>query len=1422
MQWQVLDRAFSGHATMVLIGDPKQAIYAFRGGDVTTYLTAAATAATQQTLSVNWRSDAALLSAMQELLRGAALGDERIVVRDVEAHHTESRLVGAGNPFRVRVIRRQDVSRRPGLLAVAQVRPRIARDLAHDVRRLLDSGATFDGRPVRPRDIAVISYRHADLADAQAALLDVGVPGVIAGGGSVFATPAGGDWLTLLEALEQPHRSTRVRSAALTCFFGHTAADLDARGDDLTDEVAETLRTWLELFGSRGLAAVMEAASIAGLPARVLAEVGGDRRLTDLRHIGEALHEVALTERHGLVSLLTWLREQVGEGRAGRGLERTRRLDSDAAAVQLVTIHASKGLEYPVVYLPAVSDRHVAEPDLPRFHDDAGRRCRNVGAGGAGWADHVRRAQEEDAGEWLRLLYVALTRAQSQVVCWWSPTKNTLASPLHRMLMRAADSSEVPDQPQVPSDDDAVALFAQWRDRGGPAPELATPPGLDGAGPVAEVPVLGVRAFTRTVDAAWRRTSYSSLSAVRAETVVDAVTSEPEVVGKDDEEIAPDAVVAAAPDIGADVASPMANLPVGATFGSLVHAVLEHADPAASRLPGRAARPHRRAAGLVAGRARPRGARRRAGRRLRLAAGRSGRPAGRGDAARRPAHRPAARDGLRAAAGRRRRARPHGRRPAGRPGPAPGAAPARGRPGAGVRRAAARSARRPGAARLPHRVGRRGAARADGRRPAVPRRRLQDQLARPLRRAADRRGLPARGDGRRDGALRLPAPGPAVRRRAAPLPALAAARLRPRATPRRGALPLRPRHVRAGHPDRRRGPVRGVHLARAGAARRGALRPAGRAGGVAMTELFEPTSEHDWRLARGRTGLLAAFNDGLLLTSADLHVAARVGALGREDDERVLLALALAVRAVRRGSVCLSLDEVRAAAPDLPWPDAEAWADAVRRSTLVDAGVLRWDHRAAVPRPLPPPRDPGVRRPRRPRLAAARRSSTRRGWRPRSGQVRGEHASPQQVEAAATAVRRWTTILTGGPGTGKTTTVARMLALLADQAAARGERISVALTAPTGKAASRLQEAVTAELAGLTGVPDAVALLGHPQGVTLHRLLGWRPDNATRFRHDRGNRLKHDVVVVDESSMVELTMMARLLEALRPDSRLILVGDPEQLTSVGAGAVLSDLVRGYEGQADSPVVELTTNFRSKPEIKALGAALQAEDPDLVLDVLRTSTEHVSFVEASSEDDLVAALRPDLVAAASRIREHAESEDARGALDALDGHRLLCAHREGPFGVRRWNGLVERWLAEELGDLGGPWYVGRPLLATTNDYALDVYNGEIGVVVRQGLRRRVFISGAGTQRLRDFAPGRLDAVETMHAMTIHKAQGSQADRVTVLLPEEGSRLLTRELFYTAVTRAKEHVRVVGTEAAVRAAVTRRASRASGLAERLRDV
>jgi exodeoxyribonuclease V alpha subunit len=425
------------------------------------------------------------------------------------------------------------------------------------------------------------------------------------------------------------------------------------------------------------------------------------------------------------------------------------------------------------------------------------------------------------------------------------------------------------------------------------------------------------------------------------------------------------------------------------------------------------------------------------------------------------------------------------------------------------------------------------------------------------------------------------------------------------------------------------------------------------------------------------------------------------------------------------------------------------------------------------------------------------------------------HLSDEQRTAAVRAVRQSTTVLTGGPGTGKTTTVARILALLADQAAVRGERLSIALTSPTGKAAARLQESVERELAFLPS--EDAARVGRLEPMTLHRLLGWRPDNATRFRHHRGNRLKYDVVVADEASMVELTMMARLLEAVRPQARLLLVGDPRQLTSVGAGAVLSDMVEGFADDPASPVVSLTENFRSTEDIKAVAEALRIGDADGVLAALRAPSSEVEFVET---DDAAAALRSDTLAAALAVRRAAESGDAEGAVQALDEHRLLCAHREGPHGVRHWNRQVELWLGEALGqDLHAEWYAGRPLLVTANDYAMEIYNGETGVVVLRDdgrLRARI----AGTGGLRDFATGRLDAVDTMHAMTIHKSQGSQARRITVLLPEADSRLLTRELFYTAVTRAQEHVRVVGSEAAVRAAVATHAQRATGLSQRLR--
>jgi len=582
-----------------------------------------------------------------------------------------------------------------------------------------------------------------------------------------------------------------------------------------------------------------------------------------------------------------------------------------------------------------------------------------------------------------------------------------------------------------------------------------------------------------------------------------------------------------------------------------------------------------------------------------------------------------------------------------------------------------------------------------------------------------------------------------------------------------------------------------------------------------MTELFEPVGDHDWRLVSGATGLLATFNAAGVLEASDVHVALRIGDLGGESDEQVLLGAALAVRAVRHGSVCLDPATVPTLAPELPWPEAGDWLAALAASPLVRDGALRLEHGllyldryhrletqvcadllARTSQPAPPVDEDA--------LAAA------------VGRVSGSRLSDEQRDAAVWAVRQWTTVLTGGPGTGKTTTVARMLALLADQASARGERLSVALSAPTGKAAARLQEAVETELAHLD--PEDRERVGRVEAMTLHRLLGWRPDNTTRFRHDRGNRLKYDLVVVDESSMVELTMMARLLEAVRPQARLVLVGDPRQLTSVGAGAVLSDLVAGYAGDVGSPVASLTENFRSTEDIKALAEALRTGDADDVLAALRTTSTEVEFVET---DEPAAVLRADCVASALAVREAALRDDREAAVAALDDHRLLCAHREGPHGVRHWNRQVEQWLGEETGqEIWTEWYVGRPLLVTSNDYALEIYNGETGAAVLspdKGLRAVI----AGSGGLHEFAPGRLDAVETMHAMTIHKAQGSQARRVTVLLPDAGSRLLTRELFYTAVTRAQQHVRVVGSEAAVRAAVDAVAQRATGLRQRLQE-
>ena len=602
VQWQVFDRAFTGHATMVLIGDPKQAIYGFRGGDVTTYLTAKSSAATQATLATNWRSDGPLLRSVQTVFAGAELGDTEIVVRDVVAHHQESRLAGApvDAPFRLRVVRRDDMplGRTNNLVKVDALSRHIATDVAGDIKRLLTSGATFCDEPLLAAQVAVLSGKHRQGLLVRDALAAVGVPSVVAGSGSVFATPAATEWLTVLEAMEQPHRSARVRAAALTRFIGMSAAELDEAGDAGTEEAAETMREWADLANRRGVAAVFEAAVYSRqLAARVLAGVNGERDLTDLRHIAEEMHAQARRARLGVVALVGWLREQMTEDKATVASERTRRLDSDAAAVQIATIHASKGLQYPVVYVPFAMDRWLgAVPSPVRFHDATGRRCLDVGASrdDAEWEAHLAAARREDAGESLRLLYVAMTRAQSQLVAWWGPGTNTSASELHRLLLgRVRGVGPVPDTASVPSDEAAWTAFQQWQAAGGPVLEESQPAPVPTEPIQRALPDLAVRSFTREVDTAWRRTSYSALTSAAASDHGTAPTapggsvgSEPETVPRDDEQMPPG--VSAPPDRAAEptvvVPSPMAEFEASATFGSLVHAVLEHADPSAPDL----------------------------------------------------------------------------------------------------------------------------------------------------------------------------------------------------------------------------------------------------------------------------------------------------------------------------------------------------------------------------------------------------------------------------------------------------------------------------------------------------------------------------------------------------------------------------------------------------------------------------------------------------------------------------------------------------------------------------------------------------------------------------------------------------------------------------------------------------------------------
>lgn len=631
---------------------------------------------------------------------------------------------------------------------------------------------------------------------------------------------------------------------------------------------------------------------------------------------------------------------------------------------------------------------------------------------------------------------------------------------------------------------------------------------------------------------------------------------------------------------------------------------------------------------------------------------------------------------------------------------------------------------------------------------------------------------------------------------------------------------------------------------------------------------------HDVRSVRRTPDVLAPFVAAGILAPADVHTAATICRLGGDERDEVLLAVALAVRGPRLGHVCIDLTAVRRTVTadedvpvdldTLPWPDPSGWAEAVAISPIVtpagdrdgatsddqpltiDGTLLYldryWRYERLVARQL------------RARATGAAGDVDVDLLRAGLDRVFAEDppgAPSRQRIAAALALLRRLAVIAGGPGTGKTYTIARVLTLLHEQASARDDRdLRVALVAPTGKAAARMEEEIHRASAEVDTDGTIRTALAEAEASTIHRLLRVHPGNRSRFRHHHDNPLPHDVVVCDETSMVSLSLMAKLLDALRHDARVILVGDPEQLASVEAGAVLGDIVgpataglrmapparRSLEAavgadlsahidEVDGPgvgdgIAVLTRVHRYEEDsgIADLATAIQRGDGDGAVAALSIGRDDLRWLQVGAdayEERGLGPLRELVVANGRAVFDAARSGDAAGALDALDRLRILCAHRRGPHGVTGWVPLVERWLAQDVDgyEPTGLWYVGQPVLVTQNDHRLGIFNGDIGVVITGDEGLTVAFEGEPTPRR--YSPTRLEATETVHAMTVHKSQGSQFGDVIVVLPEASSPILTRELLYTAITRGQRSATVVGTEGAVRAAVDREVQRASGL-------
>ena len=594
-----------------------------------------------------------------------------------------------------------------------------------------------------------------------------------------------------------------------------------------------------------------------------------------------------------------------------------------------------------------------------------------------------------------------------------------------------------------------------------------------------------------------------------------------------------------------------------------------------------------------------------------------------------------------------------------------------------------------------------------------------------------------------------------------------------------------------------------------------------------------------------------------VLAPIDRHFAGLMARLSGDSPE-VKLAAALVSHYRRQGSICVDLDECGRNPPPVEiaaelgfasWPDSSSLLKGLRNSPVVGRpGDFRplvldgegrlylhryWKYESELAQ--------SIARLAKGAAPAVDKEDLKKGLAKLFPQTSREDTNWQLVAAFA-AMRKRLCIISGGPGTGKTRTAVVLLALLLEQHPA----MRIALAAPTGKAAARLQEAVKNAKAALP-CEQAVKDRLPAEASTIHRLLGPIPDSAF-FRHDADNPLPFDAVVVDEASMVDLALMAKLVAAIPQSARLILLGDKDQLASVEAGAVLADLCDGgaqhwFSGQFSEEfkaltsqslpsqpasasaseladcIVELRKNYRfgEQSGIYRLSRAVNEGNSEQALEVLRESSgstdSQVPWKPLPAPAALKEALKPYVL---SRYQDYLQAANPSEALNAFGRFRILCALRHGPYGVESLNRLVEEILTEAgLIEANAPFYAGRAVMVLRNDYNLKLFNGDIGVVRMNEMKELRACFAGPEQTVRDFMPLRLPEHETAYAMTVHKSQGSEFERVLMILPREDSAVLTRELVYTGLTRASLEVELWSDPGILVTAVGRKISRRSGL-------